>query len=259
MLNDIQPHIRCCSKDAAKYTIMPGDPGRVDRVKFFLENPVDLAFNREFKSCTGFYKGVKVMVISTGIGGASTGIVVEELKNIGVQTLIRIGSCGALQPNIKLGDLIIANGAVRDDGASKAYVEESYPAVPDTDVLISLIESAKEVGCNYYCGKIRSHDSFYTDEEEKIDEYWSKKGILGADMESAALFVIGGLRNLKTASVLNVVVENDGNLDDINSYVNGESVTALGERRGILTVLEAIVKLEKKQNKFLGGFYHEKK
>ena len=245
MLNDIQPHIRCCSKDAAKYTIMPGDPGRVDRVKFFLENPVDLAFNREFKSCTGFYKGVKVMVISTGIGGASTGIVVEELKNIGVQTLIRIGSCGALQPIIKLGDLIIANGAVRDEGTSKAYVEESYPAVPDTEVLISLIESAKELGCNYYCGKIRSHDSFYTDEEQKIDKYWGEKGILGADMESAALFVIGGLRNLKTASVLNVVVENDGNLVGINSYVDGESVTALGEKREIITVLEAIVKLEK--------------
>ncbi|MGV8980763.1 nucleoside phosphorylase [Clostridium sp.] len=245
MVNDIQPHIRCCIKDAAEYAILPGDPIRVDRVKMFLDDSVDIAFNREFKSCTGYYKGVKVMVISTGIGGASTGIVVEELKNIGVKTLIRIGSCGALQPNIKLGELIIANGAVRDEGTSKAYVEESYPAVPDTDVLISLIHSAKELNFNYYCGKIRSHDSFYTDAEQKIDEYWSGKGILGADMESAALFVIGGVRNLKTASVLNVVVENDGNLAGINNYVNGESVTALGEKKEILTVLEAIVKLEK--------------
>lgn len=245
MVNDIQPHIRCCSKEAAEYAILPGDPARVDRVKTFLEDPIDIAFNREFKSCTGFYKGIKVMVISTGIGGASTGIVVEELKNIGVKTLIRIGSSGALQPKIKLGDLIIANGAVRDEGTSKAYVEESYPAVPDIDVLISLIQSAKELGFNYYCGKIRSHDSFYTDAEQKIDKYWSEKGILGADMESAALFVIGGLRNLKTASILNVVVESDGNLAGINNYVNGESVTALGEKKEILTVLEAIVKLEK--------------
>lgn len=246
MSNNMQPHIRCCSNDAAKYAIMPGDPERVERVKKFLDNPIDIAFNREYKSCSGFYKGVKVMVVSTGIGGASTGIAVEELKNIGVQTLIRIGSCGALQPNIKLGELIIANGAVRDEGTSKAYVESSYPAVPDTDVLISLIESAKELDCNYYCGKIRSHDSFYTDKEQEIDEYWSKKGILGSDMESAALFVIGGIRNLKTASVLNVVVEYDGNLDTgINSYVNGESVTSLGEKKEILTVLEAIVKLDK--------------
>jgi len=246
MLDDIQPHIRCGSKDAAKYAVMPGDPERVERVKSFLENTVDIAFNREFKSCTGFYKGVKVMVVSTGIGGASTGIVVEELKNIGVQTLIRIGSCGALQPNIKLGDLVIANGAVRDDGASKAYIEKSYPAVPDTDVLISLIESAKELSYHYYCGKIRSHDSFYTDKEQEIDDYWSGKGILGSDMESAALFVIGGLRNLRTASVLNVVVEKSGNLDaGINSYVDGESITALGEKKEILIALEAIIKLEK--------------
>lgn len=246
MSNNIQPHIRCCSNDAAKYAIMPGDPERVERVKKFLDNPIDIAFNREYKSCSGFYKGVKVMVVSTGIGGASTGIAVEELKNIGVQTLIRIGSCGALQSNIKLGELIIANGAVRDEGTSKAYVESSYPAVPDTDVLISLIESARELDCNYYCGKIRSHDSFYTDKEQEIDEYWMKKGVLGSDMESAALFVIGGIRNLKTASVLNVVVEYDGNLDTgINSYVNGESVTSLGEKKEILTVLEAIVKLDK--------------
>lgn len=246
MSNNIQPHIRCCSNDAAKYAIMPGDPERVERVKKFLDNPIDIAFNREYKSCSGFYKGVKVMVVSTGIGGASTGIAVEELKNIGVQTLIRIGSCGALQSNIKLGELIIANGAVRDEGTSKAYVESSYPAVPDTDVLISLIESARELDCNYYCGKIRSHDSFYTDKEQEIDEYWMKKGILGSDMESAALFVIGGIRNLKTASVLNVVVEYDGNLDTgINSYVNGEGATSLGEKKEILTVLEAIVKLDK--------------
>lgn len=246
MSDNMQPHIRCCSNDTAKYAIMPGDPERVDRVKKFLDNPIDIAFNREYKSCSGFYKGVKVMVISTGIGGASTGIAVEELKNIGVQTLIRIGSCGALQSNIKLGELIIANSAVRDEGTSKAYVESSYPAVPDTDVLISLIESARELDCNYYCGKIRSHDSFYTDKEQEIDEYWRKKGVLGSDMESAALFVIGGIRNLKTASVLNVVVEYDGNLDTgINSYVNGESVTSLGEKKEILTVLEAIVKLDK--------------
>ncbi len=245
-LRDIQPHIRCSSADAAKYAVMPGDPQRVDRIKSFLENTKDISFNREFKSCTGYYKGIKVMVVSTGIGGASAGIAVEELSRIGVQTLIRIGSAGALQPDIKLGDLIIVNGAVRDEGASKAYIEAGYPAVPDTDVLISLIESAKELGYNYYSGRIRSHDSFYTDEESEIDAYWSKKGIIGSDMESAALFVIGGLRKLRTASILNVVVESDGRLDEcINHYVGGESITALGERKEILTVLEGIVRLEK--------------
>lgn len=247
MENNMQPHIRCTSKDAAKYAILPGDPERVERVKKFLDNPVDIAYNREFKSCTGYYKGVKVMVVSTGIGGTSTGIAVEELKNIGVETLIRIGSCGALQKNINLGDVIIGNGAVRDDGTSKTYIDEIYPAIPDTEVLISLIESAKESKITYHCGMIRSHDSFYTDREEEIDGYWAKNGVLGCDMESAALFVIGGLRKLRTASVLNVVVESDGKLDDgINSYVNGESITALGEKREIKVVLDAIIKLENK-------------
>lgn len=247
MASNIQPHIRCGEKDSAKYAILPGDPERVDRVKMFLDNPVDIAYNREFKSCSGFYKGVKVMVVSTGIGGASAGIVVEELRNIGVETLIRIGSCGALQPEIKLGDLIIANGAVRDDGTSRTYIDKAYPAVPNTEVLFSLIESAKEINCKYHCGIIRSHDSFYTDQEEKIDKYWGDRGVLGSDMESSALFVIGGLRKLKTASILNVVVESDGKLDEgINSYVTGENITLLGEKNEITVALDAIIKLENK-------------
>ena len=246
MLMDIQPHIRCCNKDAARYAIMPGDPERVDKVKLFLENPVDLAYNREFKSCSGFFKGVKIMVVSTGIGGASTAIVVEELKNIGVETLIRIGSCGALQKNIKLGELIIAKGAIREDGTSKAYVDNAYPAVADPFVLMSLIESAKELNFIYHSGLIRSHDALYADNGSELENYWRQKGVLGSDMETAALFVVGGIRNLRTASVLNVVVESEENLEQgINSYVKGENKTTLGEKNEIIIALEAIVKLEK--------------
>lgn len=247
MANNLQPHIRCTDEINAKYAILPGDPERVERIKELLSDARDISFNREFKSATGFYKGVKVLAISTGIGGVSTGIAVEELKNIGVKTLIRIGSCGALQDDLKLGDLIIGNGAVRNDGTSSSYIEKGYPAVPDTDVLMAILESAKELGYSHRCGIIRSHDSFYTDEEENIDNYWKSKGVLGADMESAALFVIGRLRGLRTASILNVVVESDGNLETgINEYVNGESLTAQGERKEIITALEAIVKLNNK-------------
>ena len=246
MISDIQPHIRCSSEDAAKYAIMPGDPERVERVKLFLENPVDLAYNREFKSCSGVYKGVKVMVVSTGIGGASTAIVVEELKNIGVETLIRIGSCGALQKNIKVGELIIAKGAIREDGTSDAYVDKAYPAIADPIVLMSLMESAKELNLKYHSGLIRSHDALYVDNSSELEAYWRAKGVLGSDMETSALFVVGGIRNLRTASVLNVVVESEENLEQgINSYVKGDNATKLGERNEIITVLEAIVKLEK--------------
>lgn len=243
----VQPHIRCSEDLKVKYAILPGDPKRVDRISEFLENVENVEFNREYKSLVGYYKGIKILAMSTGMGGASTGIAVEELKNIGVEVLIRIGSCGALQKGINLGDLVIPNGIIRDEGASRAYVEEKYPAVPSAELLFEIINSARKQGFPYHVGVARSHDSFYTDEEEAIDAYWSKKGALGSDMESAALFVIGTLRGLKTASILNVVVEVDGNLeDDINNYVDGENGSLDGEKKEILTALEAVYEYNNK-------------
>ena len=115
----VQPHIQCSSLDAAPYALLPGDPMRVEKVKSYLKNVKEIAFNREYKSIVGSYKGVQVMVVSTGIGGPSTAVAVEELSRIGVHTMIRIGSCGALDSKIQLGDLIIIDGAVRDEGTSK--------------------------------------------------------------------------------------------------------------------------------------------
>lgn len=244
---NLQPHIRCGVEDAAPYAILPGDPGRVDRIREYLSDVTEIAFNREFKSVRGSYKGVPVMAVSTGIGGASTGIAVEELHNIGVRAMIRIGSCGALQPGIGLGDLILVNGAVRDDGASKTYIDAMYPAVPDTELLFCAMEAAKEREFRFHVGRARSHDSFYTDEEDRIDRFWASKGILGSDMETAARFVIGGLRGVRTASVLNTVVESAGGLENgINRYVDGEDLTRRGESNEILTALEAFFKIHNK-------------
>lgn len=241
MENQLQPHIKLSKAQKADYAILPGDPNRVTRVMELLDNPIELAYNREFKSAMGYYKGVPILVTSTGIGGASTGIAVEELNNIGVKTLIRIGSCGALRDGIKLGSLIIGNGAVRDDGASRSYVEEKYPAVPDTKLLFNIIEACEALKFKYYCGIIRSHDSFYTDNEEEIDKHYGDLQVLGADMESAALFTIGTLRGMKTASILNVVVESNGSLDEgINNYTDMVNETSKGEKNEILAALEAI-------------------
>lgn len=235
-----QAHIRLSQEDAADYAILPGDPGRIDSIKPFLTEVRELAYNREIRSISGYYKGIKVLALSTGMGGASTGIVVEELHNIGVKYMIRIGSCGALQKGIHLGDLILINGAVRDDGASRTYIGPEYPAVPDTRLLMDTIAAAEKEGIPYHIGRGRSHDGFYTDREEEIDEYWSKRGILGADMETAALFTIGALRGIHCASILNTVVEYEDDLEEnVNSYVDGESVVKLGERNEILTALNA--------------------
>ncbi|MDD2957749.1 MAG: nucleoside phosphorylase [Lachnospiraceae bacterium] len=248
-MSELQPHIRCGKEDAARYAVLPGDPQRVERVKAFLDDPKDIAFNREHKSASGYYKGVKVMVVSTGMGGASTGIAVEELRRIGVEAMIRIGSCGALDKKIHLGDLLLVNGAVRDEGASKAYIDPVFPAVPDTELLIEVIRAAEKNGFPHHVGIARSHDSFYTDREDDIDAYWAQRKVLGADMETAALLTIGTLRGIKTASILNNVVEYEQDLENsINEYVDGESAVSRGERNEIIAALEAFVALEAKRN-----------
>ena len=247
-MSNLQPHIRCSNEDAALYAILPGDPQRVDHIGKFLTDVKEITFNREYKSITGYYKGVKVMAISTGMGGPSVAIGVEELANIGVEAMIRIGSCGALKAGIKLGDLVIVNGAVRDDGASKSYVESIYPAIPDTELLVDVIQAAENMGYPYHVGIGRSHDCLYGDQKGDLNEYWGSKGVLSSDMETSTLFVVGGLRGVKTASILNNVVEVDGDLqNEINSYVNGESAVAEGEKREIITALEALVMLDKKR------------
>ena len=246
-MGNLQPHIRFSEEEAAKYAILPGDPKRVDRIAKFLDDVKEITFNREYKSVSGYYKGVKVIAMSTGMGGPSTAIGVEELANIGVEAMIRIGSCGALRSGIKLGDLVIVNGAVRDDGTSKAYIEQSYPSIPDTELLMDVIQAAKDKEYPYHVGIGRSHDCLYGDPKNNLDAYWGSKGVTSSDMETATLFVVGSLRGVKTASILNNVVEVDGDLmDGINSYVDAESAVAEGEKREIITALEAFVLMDKK-------------
>ncbi len=241
---ELMPHLKLPDNLGIRYGILPGDPARVDRIGEQLEDVQELAFNREYKSIRGTYKGLPVLAVSTGIGGPSMGIAVEELTRMGVTHLIRIGSCGALQKNIRLGDLILVQGAVRDEGASKTYLDPIYPAVPDFDLLCACAAAAKEEGIPVHVGLARSHDSFYTDREDEIDAFWSGKGVLGADMETAALFVIGRLRGVHTASILNTVVEYEDSLEDnINSYTDGASKMMQGEHNEIHTALEACYRI----------------
>ena len=231
-----QAHICLDETLGIRYAILPGDPARLDRIAAKLEDVQELAYNREFRSLRGRYKGVDVLALSTGIGGSSAGIAVEELHNIGVQAAIRIGSCGALQKGIGLGELVLVSGAVRDDGASKAYVPAIYPAVADFTLYGCCVEAAKTLGAVTHEGICHSHESFYHEENEAESAYWSKKGVLGADME--------------TASILNnVVLYGEDTADAIGDYVGGESATAKGERLEILTALEAFYLLETRDGK----------
>lgn len=240
-----QPHIQLNESQAAPFALLPGDPARLDRIAPFLSNVKELAYNREYRSLSGEYKGVKVLAVSTGIGGCSAGIAVEELSRIGVGAMIRIGSCGAMQSGIGLGDLILAAGAVRDDGASRAYVDLRFPAVADTELLNACLTAAKQNGFKHHVGIIHSHESFYIDDNEEQKRFWAKKGVLGADMETAALYTIGRLRGVKTASILNNVVVSGGDTANaIGGYVDGESLTKKGEENEILTALDAFTLLK---------------
>lgn len=241
-MTQLQPHIRLSRKMTnARYALLPGDPKRVEYIAQFLENVEDFGSNREYRALRGWFRGIEILVISTGMGGPSTAIAVEELNQIGITSLIRIGSCGAMQANIRLGDLVITTGAVRDEGTSSMYIDKGYPACADIGLVHHLTRQARHMGYASHHGYVRSHDSFYTEREAEINQYWSAKGILAADMETASLMVVGSLRHLRTASILNVVVEHCANLEEgINNYQQQEQSCQQGESRQILLALEAI-------------------
>ncbi len=244
-MGTLQAHIRLDSSLNIRYALLPGDPARLDRIALHLQDVRELAYNREFRSLTGTYRGVQVLAVSTGIGGASMGIAVEELRACGVECAIRIGSCGALQFDIAPGELVLAEGAVRDDGASAAYLPLGYPAVADHRLLECCRAAAEEQGFAHRCGLVRSHDSFYTDEEMEICRTWSARGILGADMETAALYTIGRLRGMAAASILNNVAPYESDVaESVADYADGDRLAMQGEQNEIITALEAFVRWE---------------
>lgn len=236
-----QPHILCEEKDVAKKVLLPGDPARVLRVADYLDGVREIAFNREFRTVTGSYKGTSVTVTSTGIGGASAVIALEELISCGADTFIRIGSAGACRDGIALGDLIISSGSVREDGASKMYAPENFPAVPDFSLTSALIKACGDLGYKHHIGITRSHDSFYIDHEAELMRKWNKLGVLGSDMETATVFTLGAIRGVKVASVLNNVVLYEGNVKEgVGDYVDEQTAAAEGEKREITAALEAL-------------------
>ncbi len=232
-----EPHTQLTKEIGTDRAIIMGDPARVDTIGRLMENVRDWAYNREYKSILGDYKGRRILAMSTGIGAPSAGIGVEELHNVGIHYVVRVGSAGAMQKGIGLGKLIIAEGVVREDGLSKRYVPEIYPAVP----AYRLLHLAHQYVPEAVYGIIRSHDGFYTDDNAEDEAFWSSKGIVGSDMESGILMVIGRQRGMETLSILNNVVLYEGNLSaGVNSLVSGEDLVAQGERASLLAALDIL-------------------
>ena len=196
---EVQFHIQCRRGDVGRYCLLPGDPGRCELIASFFENPVHIGQNREYNIYTGTLLGEKVSVCSTGIGGPSAVIALEELCAIGADTFVRTGTCGGIKLDVKSNDLVIATGAVRHEGASREYAPIEFPAVPDYEVLTALVEAAKALGKPWHAGVVQCKDSFYGQHDPKRMpvsqellykwEAWKRLGVLASEMESAALGV----------------------------------------------------------------------
>src|SRR5438094_3274485 len=160
---DKKYHIGLARGEVGDYVLAPGDPFRTPLIAKHLDGAKEVAFSREYRTFTGTLEGVKVSAMSSGMGGPSVAIGVEELHELGVHTLLRVGTCGALQPGIKMGDLVIAIGAVRSEGTPDGYVPNEYPAIASLEVVNALIEAASAAGVPYHVGVIRSVDALYSD------------------------------------------------------------------------------------------------
>lgn len=219
----------------AKYVILSGDPGRADILAGFLENPTHIAFNREFNTYTGTYKGIPVTVSSTGIGAPSAAIAMEELYECGMEVVVRMGTIMGLKDDM-LGKLIIPSGAMREESTSKTYVPVSYPAVADTELLGCMNESAAENGRECVNGIICSMDGFYSQMKESrlsarmgtgIDDTFAglkKYNICGVDMESSLILVLANLMGIKGCIVTMTTV-----LENLKDFLKGEDRTKAEE------------------------------
>jgi uridine phosphorylase len=199
----------------AKYAILPGDPGRVEAIAKFLDNPRFHCRNREYTTWLGKISGETVMVISTGMGCPSTAICVEELFVTGVRTFIRVGTCGGMAEKVVGGDVVIATGAIRQEGTTREYVPIEFPAIADLEVTNALVSAAKGLGVDYHAGIVQSKDSFYgqhspgrmpaSHELHNKWDAWCKAGTLASEMEAAALYIVCQILGAAAGCVLSVV------------------------------------------------------
>lgn len=214
-----QYHIQLKPGDVGKYVILPGDPKRCEKIAAYFTDAKLVADSREYVTYTGYLDGVKVSVTSTGIGGASASIALEELVKCGADTFIRIGTSGGIREDVKGGDLVIASGAIRMEGTSKEYAPIEYPAVADISIVNALMNAATELGHPYHVGVVHCKDSFYGQHEPDIKpvsydlinkwEAWRRMGCLASEMESAALFIVGSYLGVRVGSVFLVIANQE--------------------------------------------------
>lgn len=205
-------HLGLAGDAGARFALLPGDPGRVPQIASLLQDAKQVACNREFRTFAGMLDGERVLVTSTGIGGPSAAIALEELASLGVTTFIRVGTCGGMQTDVQSGDLVVPTAAIRMEGTSREYLPVEFPAAAQFDVTQALVRAAKEQGARVHVGVVQSKDSFYGQHEPErmpvgrrlADDWqaWIAGGALASEMECAALFTAGSCLGVRVGAVL---------------------------------------------------------
>jgi uridine phosphorylase len=251
---EVMHHIQMKYGDVGRYVLLPGDPGRSEKIARYFDNPKFVASNREYVTYTGTLNGEKVSVTSTGIGGPSTAIAVEELAMIGADTFIRVGTSGGMQPHIKPGTLAIVTGAIRDEGTTLHYMPPEFPAVADVQVVSALREAALKLGKPFELGISHSKDSFYgqhTPKRMPVADHllsrwkaWIMGGAICSEMEASTLFILGSYLRKRSGGIMLVAANQE-------SPEPGEIVTDLGDMlETTMEALKILIEQDRKDGRF---------
>ncbi|MCI8401039.1 MAG: uridine phosphorylase [Lachnospiraceae bacterium] len=232
-----QFHIHCKEGDVGRYCILPGDPGRCEAIAAYFDNPKLISQNREYTVYTGTLLGEKVTVCSTGIGGPSASIAMEELHNIGADTFIRVGTCGGIDLDVESGDVVIASGAIRFEHTSCEYAPIEYPAVANYEVLTALVEAASAMGKKHHVGVVQCKDAFYGQHSPaKMPvsyellakwEAWKRLHVKASEMESAALFVVADALGCRCGSAFHVIWNQERESAGLDQKMTEDTSTAI--------------------------------
>ena len=251
-----QFHIHCAPGDVGRYCILPGDPGRVPAIAALFDDAKRVAYNREYNVWTGYLLGEKVTACSTGIGGPSASIAMEELHNCGADTFIRTGTCGGIDLNVQSGDIVVATGAVRYEHTSLEYAPIEFPAVPDLGVTNCLAQATKALGLPLHTGVVQCKDSFYGQHSpEKSPVYyelqakwesWKRLGVKASEMESAALFVVAAALGCRCGSCFHVIWNQEREAAGLDQKMNEDTANSV---KVAVEALKLLIEADRKVGK----------
>ena len=250
-------HVGVSAGEVGRYVILPGDPGRCEKIARHFDNPVKIAQNREYTTYTGYLDGEKVSVVSTGIGGPSASIAVEELVHCGADTFIRTGTCGGIDLNVQSGDIVVATGAIRFEHTSREYAPIEYPAVANFDVTCALVQAAKNLGKSLKTGVVQCKDAFYGQHSparmpvsyELLNKWeaWKRLHVKASEMESAALFVVADALGCRCGSCFHVIWNQEREAAGLDQDMSEDTTSAVQVGVEALKRLIAADRFQKEQ------------